>query len=166
MSHSLWTKVEEVGISFGSNVITVSIHLNSLKMAFAVSKQASYIVLYCVLSFFTFLAILSIPHVSKKVPEFIRSRLLIYGVKKVNDESTRRDYFLSARKAVGTAAVALSYFAASMGSWVLYVVSMSIASLIRSFILPKQLFVFFRLFLITVMEAQSSELTLRFLGLV
>ena len=90
-------------------------------MVFNVTEEASYTVLYVLLSLFTLLAFSSLPSVSKKFPSFIRTRLLLPGVSNVQDESSRRDYFLSARKAAGPWAIGLSFFGEGMGSWILYV---------------------------------------------
>jgi solute:Na+ symporter, SSS family len=86
-------------------------------MAFNVSEQAAYAILYTVLITFTLLALGStglLSFLPKSITRFIT-------LKDGDDGSLKTtDHFLSARNAASALSIALSFFASGMGAWVVY----------------------------------------------
>jgi len=89
------------------------------EMSFAIPEATSYVILYCVLILFALTAAASADLFGHYLPSFLRKVLVLMPI---NDEESIRspDFFLSARDSSNYLAIALSYFAGGMGSWVVY----------------------------------------------
>lgn len=86
-------------------------------MSYNVSEGAAYAVLFSVLVFFTFMAIVSVDYI-RCLPQAVRNCFQL----KIHDHDIlySADYFLSARNSAGFFAIAMSFFASGMGAWVVY----------------------------------------------
>lgn len=82
-------------------------------MAFNVSAGEAYTVLYCVLAFFTLLA-LGAAGLFSCLPDVMTA----FCTLKTAPDTKEADYFLSARNSAGTWSIAVSFFASGMGAWV------------------------------------------------
>mmetsp|Transcript_27583 Transcript_27583/g.77277 ORF Transcript_27583/g.77277 Transcript_27583/m.77277 type:complete len:585 (+) Transcript_27583:228-1982(+) len=93
-------------------------------MAFNVSENAAYTVLFVTLVVFTLLAIGSADFMSPYVPQTVASLFCLSQPKVSGDGRSMAtsgiDYFLAARNSAGVWAIAVSYFASGMGAWVVY----------------------------------------------
>jgi hypothetical protein len=97
-------------------------YIRSVIMGFDVSNTAANAVLYTVLIFFTFLAIVSGGYLNSCLPEKILSccllRSRVHGNNSNNNAKSDADHFLSARNSASAREIALSFFASGMGAWV------------------------------------------------
>jgi len=93
-------------------------------MGYDISTGAAYAVLYTVLSLFTVLAILSAGYCGKGT--MLKKLGCILLPKAAVDEDGEEvatdtaDFFLAARNSANAKTIALSFFASSMGAWVVY----------------------------------------------
>lgn len=81
-------------------------------MAFSVPTAAAYAILYCVLVFFTVLAMGAAGWLPRSISSCCR-----YGDSS-DGGGDMTDHFLSARNSAGSFAIAISFFASGMGAWV------------------------------------------------
>lgn len=100
-------------------------------MSFDTSQAAAYAVLFSVLGIFAFVAVASANYLGCCLPARINDIFVLHAGKAVavspddpagtaDDDGLTADFFLSARNSASAAKVAFSFFAAGMGSWVLY----------------------------------------------
>lgn len=92
-------------------------------MAYSVSDDATYAVLYTVLFVFGLIAIASADFFKCCLPTKINNWFTLAGnsEESVGKNANRRaDFFLSARNSATASTIALSYFASGMGAWVYY----------------------------------------------
>lgn len=94
---------------------------NQVIMGFDVSNAAANAVLYTVLIFFTFLAVVSGGYLNSCLPPKIISCCLLRSASRdgsSNNAKSDADHFLSARNSASAREIALSFFASGMGAWV------------------------------------------------
>jgi SSS family solute:Na+ symporter len=97
-------------------------------MTFDTSQAAAYGVLFSVLGIFAFIAIASANYLRCCLPARLNKIFVLRSASSKEASSTgdpteeglTADFFLSARNSASAAKIAFSFFAAGMGSWVLY----------------------------------------------
>ena len=89
-------------------------------MGFDVSSAAANAVLYSVLVFFSFLALIAGGYLNSCLPQRILSSSLLRSAKNTDGNYAKGDvdHFLSARNSAGALEIATSFFASGMGAWV------------------------------------------------
>jgi len=100
-------------------------------MTFDTSQAAAYAVLFSVLGIFAFVAIASANFLGCCLPARLNNIFVLHASKAAvavspddptgaTEDGLTADFFLSARNSASAAKIAFSFFAAGMGSWVLY----------------------------------------------
>jgi hypothetical protein len=100
-------------------------------MTFDTSQAAAYAVLFSVLGIFAFVAIASANFLGCCLPARLNNIFVLHASKAAvavspddptgaAEDGLTADFFLSARNSASASKIAFSYFAAGMGSWVLY----------------------------------------------